>query len=83
MLEKIMSFLDSADTERRIAATICAVVLPYVNSKLATPLPESAVIAAMMAAMGYVFQSAHTAAKRAAAPKVTTFDAAAKELGAK
>lgn len=83
MLEKLMEFLDNADTERRIAATIAAIAMPYVNSKLSVPLSNEAVIAAMVAAMGYVFQSAHTAAARARAPKVATFDAAAKELGAK
>lgn len=82
MLERLMNFLDNADTERRIAGTIAATLVPIANQHLSTPLSTEAVGFIMAALMGYVFQSAHVAATRAKAAAISTPEQAAAVLAA-
>ncbi len=82
MLQTLMSFLDNADTERRIAGTVAAVLVPIANQHLDKPLDNTAVVAVMVALMGYVFQSAAKAIAASKAPPVTTPEQAAAVLGA-
>lgn len=83
----LVDFLASG-TFRRAVAALVAVALPIINSKLGLNIPSEQIIAAIVAAAGYVAQSVGNEmharnAGDAAAEKVVTVEDAAKVLGDK